>query len=69
MPICTLKITKSIAISKKEKSGHPNTEVGNYFTRRTRFGKTVEAAVRTLIGKQGEDLFFGVLEITVHVRM
>ena len=33
--------------------------VGNYFTRRARFGKTVEAAGRTLIGKQGEDLFFG----------
>ena len=28
--------------------------------------KTVEAAGRTLIGKQGEDLF---LEITVHARM
>ena len=33
--------------------------VGNYFSRRARFGKTVEAAGRTLIGKQGEDLFFG----------
>ena len=33
--------------------------VGNYFTRRARFGKTVEAAGRTLIGKQGEDFFFG----------
>ena len=32
--------------------------VGNYFTRRARFGKTVEAAGRTQIGKQGEDLFF-----------
>ena len=32
--------------------------MGNYFTRRARFGKTVEAAGRTLIGKQGEDLFF-----------
>ena len=31
--------------------------VSNYFTRRARFGKTVEAAGRTLIGKQGEDLF------------
>ena len=41
--------------------------VGKLFTRRARFGKTVEAAGRTLIGKQGEDLFF--LEITVHVRM
>ena len=41
--------------------------VGNYFTQRARFGKIVEAAGRTLIGKQGEDLFF--LEITVHVRM
>ena len=27
------------------------------FTRRAKFGKTVEAAGRTLIGKQGEDLF------------
>ena len=33
--------------------------VGNYVTRRARFGKTVETAGRTLIGKQGEDLFFG----------
>ena len=33
--------------------------MGDYFTRRVRFGKTVEAAGRTLIGKQGEDLFFG----------
>ena len=33
--------------------------VGKLFTRRARFGKTVEAAGRTLIGKQGEDLFFG----------
>ena len=41
--------------------------VGNYFTRRARFGKTVKAAGRTLIGKQGEDLSF--LKITVHVRM
>ena len=32
--------------------------VDNYFTRRARFGKTVEAAGRTLIGKQGEDLSF-----------
>ena len=32
--------------------------VGKLFTRRARFGKTVEAAGRTLIGKQGEDLFF-----------
>ena len=32
--------------------------VGKLFTRRFRFGKTVEAAVRTLIEKQGEDLFF-----------
>ena len=39
--------------------------MGNYFTRRARFGKTVEAAGRTLIGKQGEDLFF--LEITVRI--
>ena len=31
--------------------------VGKLFTRRARFGKTVEAAGRTLIGKQGEDLF------------
>ena len=34
-----------------------NSGVGNYFTRRARFGKTAEAAGRTLIGKQGEDLF------------
>ena len=40
--------------------------VDKLFTRRTRFGKTVEAAGRTLIGKQGEDLL---LEIMVHVRM
>ena len=33
--------------------------VGNYFARRARFGKTVEAAARTLIGKQGVDLFLG----------
>ena len=32
--------------------------VGNYFTRWARFGKTVEIAGRTLIGKQGKDLFF-----------
>ena len=46
---------------------HSTAGVGNYFTRRARFGKTVEAAGRTLIGKQGEDLFF--FEITVHLRM
>ena len=45
-----------------------NAGVGKLFTRRARFGKTVEAADRTLIGKQGEDLFF-FLKITVHVRM
>ena len=44
-------------------------EVGKLFTRRARFGKTVEAAGRTLIGKPGEDLFFFILEFTVHVRM
>ena len=32
--------------------------MGKLFTQRARFGKTVEAAGRTLIGKQGEDLFF-----------
>ena len=32
--------------------------VGELFTQRARFGKTVEAASRTLIGKQGEDLSF-----------
>ena len=32
--------------------------MGKLFTRRDRFGKTVEAAGRTLIGKQGEDFFF-----------
>ena len=34
------------------------TGVGNYFTRRARFGKTVEATGRMLIGKQDEDFFF-----------
>ena len=34
------------------------TGVGKLFTRRVRFGKAVEAAGRTLIEKQGEDLFF-----------
>ena len=33
--------------------------MGKLFTQRARFGKTVEAAGRTLIEKQGEDLFFG----------
>ena len=33
--------------------------VGKFFTRRARFGKIVEAAGRTLIGKQGEDFVFG----------
>ena len=42
--------------------------VGNLFTRRARFKKTVDAAGRMLIGKQGEDLFFFSV-ITVHVRM
>ena len=37
--------------------------MGKLFTRRARFGKTVEAAGHKLIGKQGEDLL---LEITVH---
>ena len=36
---------------------NPRSGVGKLFTRRTRFGRTVEAAGRTLIGKQGEDLF------------
>ena len=31
--------------------------VGKLFAPRARFGKTVEAAGRTLIEKQGEDLF------------
>ena len=31
--------------------------VGKLFTRRARFAKTVEVAGRTLIGKQGKDLF------------
>ena len=39
-------------------NGQYRSGVGNYFTRRARFGKTVEAAGRTLIGKQGEDFFF-----------
>ena len=43
---------------------------GQAFTRRARFGKTVEAAGHALIGKQGEDFFiFFFSEITVHVRM
>ena len=29
------------------------------FKQRVRFGKTVEAAGHTLIGKQGKDFFFG----------
>ena len=33
--------------------------MGKLFTRRARFEKTVEAAGRTLIGKQGEDFLFG----------
>ena len=37
------------------------TGVDKLFIRRARFEKTVEAAVRTVIGKQGEDFF---LEIT-----
>ena len=32
--------------------------MGKLFTRRARFGKTVEAAGRTLIWKQAEDFFF-----------
>ena len=36
----------------------PRAGVGKPFTRRARFGKTVEAAGRTLIGKLGEDFFF-----------
>ena len=43
----------------KPHSTHTRPGVGNYFTRRARFGKTVEAAGRTLMGKQGEDHFFG----------
>ena len=38
---------------------HPRPGVGKLFTRKARFGKTVEAAGSTLIGKQGEDLFLG----------
>ena len=42
------------------------TGMGKRFTRRARFRKPVEAAGRTLMGKQGEDLFsFFVLEIRV----
>ena len=33
--------------------------VSKLFTRRARFGETVEAAGRMLIEKQGEELFFG----------
>ena len=32
--------------------------VDKVFARRARFGKTVEAAGRTLIGKRGEDFFW-----------
>ena len=43
---------------KLRKTTHrPRTGMDNYFTRRARFGKTVAAAGRTLIGKKGEDLF------------
>ena len=41
--------------------------VGMLFTQRPKCGKTVEAAGRTMIGKQGEDFRGG--EITVYVRM
>ena len=52
---------------KLQKTTHRSrTGVGKLFTRKARFGKTDEASGRTLIGKQGEDLF---LEITVHVQM
>ena len=48
-------------LGKKKTQTHnaDRTKVGKFFPRRARFGKTVEAAGRTLIGKQGEDLFFG----------
>ena len=35
-----------------------NSGVGKFFTPRARFGKTVEVAGHTLMGKQGEDFFF-----------
>ena len=35
-----------------------STGVGKLFTRKARFGKTVKAAGRTLIEKQGEDHFW-----------
>ena len=64
--------SKETSYSKKIKVQF-RTGVGKLFTRRARFGKTVEAAGRTLIGKQGADLFlspfFFFLEITVHVRI
>ena len=56
--------TKSVACVTK---GLARARVGKLFTRKIRCGKTVEAAGRTLIGKQGENLFF-FFEITVHVR-
>ena len=48
--------SKETSYSKKIKVQF-RTRVGKLFTRRARFGKTVEAAGRTLIGKQGADLF------------
>ena len=45
-------------IKLRKTSHRSRTGVGKLFTRRARFAKTVEAAGRTLIGKQGEDLFF-----------
>ena len=57
--ICVARVTFASSLQ-------PRSGVGKFFTRRARFGKTVEGAGRTLIGKQGEDFF---LEITVHTRM
>ena len=64
-PGCTLFVTLQQLTSLYFSPG-----VGRLFTRRARFGKTVQAAGCTLIGKEGEDLFlFFFLEVTVHVRM
>ena len=51
----------TIFVFRLQHSYSSRTGVGKLFIRRARFEKTVEAAVRTVIGKQGEDFF---LEIT-----
>ena len=47
-----------LRIKLRKTTHRSRTGVGKLFTRRARFGKTVDTAGRTLIGKQGEDLFF-----------